>query len=311
MANYTTEFVAANGTLLTASPLLWTVPPSGTSMQVQANRAVAVNSFTIRMLAPVTPANADYEAETDLVFRSIPASINGGIGVRMTSESTITGYFLRYIQSINAYRVDKIVAGTTTPLSPTSAAGTIAADAVRNLRLRAVGNKVQAWINDVQFLDYTDASPIAGAGQPGTITGGAASSSTTGLHFENFNSTDISSNTAPVANAGADQLGIEPGTTVSHTGSVSDAETFVGGTVAWAVQSTTPAGVPVTLITPTALTTTYEAPYTLGGVNITLSFTATDAGGLSHTDTVTDTVLYATKRAVTAAGQVPIKRMAV
>lgn len=307
MANYSTTFTAANGTLLTAvAGGSWTVPSGGTSMQIQNNRALAVNTFTIRMLAPTTPATTDGEVESDLLFLSTPTNLAIGVGLRMGADTTLTGYFLRYLQSANIFRVDRIVAGTTTPLGSTYAAGTIPANAVRNLRLRVVGNQVTGWVDGVQIVNVTDASPIAAAGKPGIISGGVASSTTVGANFEGFDYRDVSSNTAPTVTLDAARTDVEPWETVTHTATPADSQTLVGSTVQWTVES---GG--VTLTGANSTSCAYIAPATLTGTTVTLGCVVTDAEGLSSSKaTVSDTILYAAERDVTTTGQKPLRIVA-
>jgi len=87
----------------------------------------------------------------------------------------------------------------------------------------------------------------------------------------------------PVANAGPDQAGIEPGATVTLTGSGTNSPT--GYT--W----TQTGGTPVTLSDPNAAAPTFTAPSQVGGATLTFSLVASNAGGSSAPDTVSITVL--------------------
>ena len=97
--------------------------------------------------------------------------------------------------------------------------------------------------------------------------------------------TDV--NEAPTADAGADQIGLAPGTAVTLSGSGSDPDD--GDTVSYAwTQTGEPA---VTLTNGDAATATFTAPGDLTEpVTWTFTLRVTDAAGLFHEDTVTVTV---------------------
>lgn len=110
-------------------------------------------------------------------------------------------------------------------------------------------------------------------------------------HGDYLPRTDIS-NTAPIANAGADQTNIEPRTTVTISGTGST-DSDVGDTLTYAW--TQIAGTAVTLSSSTAASPTFTAPLTLAGDTLVFSLTVTDNHGTPCVtpDTVSITVLPA------------------
>ena len=95
----------------------------------------------------------------------------------------------------------------------------------------------------------------------------------------------VQNNTAPTANAGADQS-VAEGHTVSLDGSASTDPENQTLTHAWSQTG----GTNVTLSSTTAASPTFTAPTVTGSATLTFSLTVTDPGGLTATDTVTITV---------------------
>lgn len=121
-------------------------------------------------------------------------------------------------------------------------------------------------------------------------------------HYDDFRvsttATDVlppegASNTAPTANAGLDQTGVEPWNPVVLTGSDSDSDGTVTGR-AWAQT----AGSPTVTLTGSGASRTFTAPGTVAGTTLTFTYTVTDSGGATASDPMTVTVLPATERAV-------------
>lgn len=109
---------------------------------------------------------------------------------------------------------------------------------------------------------------------------------------------------SPTANAGVDQTGIEPYSTVALEGHGSDSD----GTIAsysWSHisgPSTTGA-----LSSTSAANPTYKAPGTIAGATDVWRLTVTDNSALTGTDDVSITVLPVTERAVIAGAEVPME----
>jgi len=102
---------------------------------------------------------------------------------------------------------------------------------------------------------------------------------------------------APVADAGADQTGIEPGATVTLHGSATNSPT----SYVWTQQS----GVSVALSDATAAEPTFTAPTSSSRLVLAFSLVATNAGGSSGPDTVLVTVLPQLEWLLLSDGWVP------
>lgn len=265
MANVLDEFVGTAGTLLTAHAAdtggVWTVPASGTSWTIgPSGEAYSAPSFTTRCFPPAAPAGADVTVKAKFKRVTDVASINGGIFARGDTTTTLNGYFLRYIRSTSLWRVDKIVAGTTTTLG--SSAATPVNGTVYQLELSCVGTTITGKVDGVTVWTGTDASLTSGV--TGVIGGGAASSATTGMHLTDFEQVDAITN-----NAGADQVDVEPYATVTLTGVGPGPWSQTGGT-------------PTVTLGGSGTTRTFEAPATMNGTTLTFTY---------GTDTMTVTVL--------------------
>lgn len=119
-----------------------------------------------------------------------------------------------------------------------------------------------------------------------TITYTTASSN--GAAFQIALTAAAGTNTAPTANAGTDQTGIEPYATVTLNGSgSSDPDAGDSITYAW----TQTAGTTVSLTGGTTSAPTFTAPATLAGDTLTFQLTVTDSHSATGTDTVSVTVL--------------------
>jgi hypothetical protein len=125
-------------------------------------------------------------------------------------------------------------------------------------------------------------------GTPGTRTITYSTASSNGAAFQIALTAAAGTNTAPTANAGTDQTGIEPYATVTLDGSGSfDPDSGDSITYDW----TQTAG---TTVTPTGATTsspTFTAPPTIDGDTLTFQLTVTDESSATDTDTVDITVL--------------------
>ena len=135
--------------------------------------------------------------------------------------------------------------------------------------------------------DYEDPDDI---GQDGTYAVTVQVSDGTGSDTANVTVTLANRNEAPTADAGADQTGIEGGTTVTLSGTGSDPDANDTLTYAW----TQTAGTTVTLSAPAAAGATFTAPSDLtADTGLTFRLTVTDGGGLTAVDDVQVTVLAA------------------
>jgi hypothetical protein len=109
-------------------------------------------------------------------------------------------------------------------------------------------------------------------------------------------------NVPPTADAGADQVDIEPYTTVTLSGSDSDSD----GTVVTRTWAQT-AGTSVALSGASTATATFTAPGTIAGETLTFSYTVEDDGGDDATDSCSVTVLPVTERAAIGGVEVPMQ----
>lgn len=110
-------------------------------------------------------------------------------------------------------------------------------------------------------------------------------------------------NTDPIVSAGPDQPDVEPwGSDVALVGTYTDAE---GGTVTqtWAQTS----GTPTVTLAGTGATRTFAPPPTIAGATLGFTYSVTDSGGATGTDTTTVTVLPVTERAVIGGVEVPMR----
>lgn len=113
-----------------------------------------------------------------------------------------------------------------------------------------------------------------------------------------------SANSAPTANAGPDQTGLEPAATVTLDGSGSSDSDGTIASYTW-VQT---AGSPTVTLAGTGATRTFTAPLTLAGTTLTFGLTVTDNLGASSTqDTMTVTVLPAAERIAIGGVWVPAR----
>jgi hypothetical protein len=108
-------------------------------------------------------------------------------------------------------------------------------------------------------------------------------------------------NSAPTANAGADQANVEPWTTVTLTGTDSDSDGTIS-TRTW----TQLTGTSVTL-SGSGASRTFEAPGLLAGATLTFRYSVTDNGGATTTDDVSVVVLPVNESIVSGGVLVPLR----
>jgi|ERR1044072_1378665 hypothetical protein len=133
---------------------------------------------------------------------------------------------------------------------------------------------------------------LSASGSTGTMTFSATGTLQSGLGYAVIIKSAAASNVAPTANAGADQTGIEPYTTVTLNGSGSSDSDGTIASYAW----TQTAGSPTVTLSGTGANRTFTAPNVVGGTTLTFGLTVTDNGGATSTqDTMTVTVLGASE----------------
>lgn len=127
----------------------------------------------------------------------------------------------------------------------------------------------------------TFTAPIVASATALTFTATASDGTLTGTDSVVIN---VLANRAPTVNAGVDQTGISPGTTVTLTATASDPEGTTP-TISWAQT----AGTPTVTLSGSGATRTFTAPSVVGGTTLTFTATAGD-GALTSTDTMTVSV---------------------
>ncbi|TFV90392.1 hypothetical protein [Blastococcus sp. CT_GayMR16] len=148
---------------------------------------------------------------------------------------------------------------------------------------------------------HTESRPTAGATGTRTVTYSSAGLESGAAYLVSIKG--AAGNTPPTASAGADQVNVEPGATVTLTGTDGDTDGTVV-TRAWAQTAGSPS---VTLSGAATATATFTAPLTLAGTTLTFQYTATDNGGASTSDTMTVTVLPASERIMLSGSWVPAR----
>lgn len=111
-------------------------------------------------------------------------------------------------------------------------------------------------------------------------------------------------NVAPTCSAAASpSASVEPWSTVTLTGTDADSDGTIA-TRAWTQTGGASAG---TIAGASTATATVTAPGTLAGDTLTFTYTVTDNGGLTASDTTTVALLAATERAVVGGAEVPMQ----
>jgi hypothetical protein len=153
------------------------------------------------------------------------------------------------------------------------------------------------------FADSYDLANVA-AGSRG---GGTATSGPTSIGYNVLVVFPAaSSNTPPTANAGFDQVDVEPYSIIALVGTDSD----IDGTVVsrnW----TQTAGSPTVTLSGTGASRILEAPGTIAGTTLTFQYSVTDNGGSTTTDTMNLVTLPVTERAVINGAEVAMRTQTV
>lgn len=153
--------------------------------------------------ASAVPSSADYSVEADLVVKSgLPATLPGEMAGVTGRINTATNqfYMARWEEVDNSWNIVKYDNGTVSwPAYVPGEPDLVVGHAYR-VRLEMSGSTtttLRLYVNGVLKVTATDTSvPFTGAGRAGIMDGNSAASttksSTTGLHFENFQVTPSS-----------------------------------------------------------------------------------------------------------------------
>lgn len=200
-ASITCTFTAADGTLLedysNGAEATWTEftgsPGSGVIQISDSNRGHTTSTSTsVHYVDNFTPASFDYDVETTVLFKSVPASNNTylGIGGRCTTTSSGSGYIAWVVRDGGAWEIQLAKYGsaalTEAPISTPSVNDSI------QLKLIMRGSMVKVQWNGSTVIEYYDPSHLTSVGKPILYMDGVTSHLTdsTGLHVDDYTVTD-------------------------------------------------------------------------------------------------------------------------
>lgn len=196
MATFVVDtFVAADGTNVIShvgeTGATWVRHTStvGNQPAIDNNRAhVGTGTGTGMVYASGSPANADYDVSCEMTQVSDGTSQTVGPAGRINLAAD-TCYVVRFSDSLNAYQLFKIVAGTGTQLGSNVSATITPGDV---LLLRMVGSSISALVNGAVVIGPITDAAITAAGKAGLrfSAGGVSGSSSTGIHVDNFSAVD-------------------------------------------------------------------------------------------------------------------------
>jgi hypothetical protein len=181
------DFVAADGTAITALAPAWTKHAAGSSNTaapaVAAGRVHGENAASIslyyRAAAPVGP---DSVVEADIYLASDNNASNIGVCLRIVAGAN-TFYTFRYNTSGDVWQLFKFVAGSATQLGSNTGTALATGSSARS-RLEARGSVLTCSVNGAVVLTVVDTS-IPAAGFAGFRANQAATAST-GVHLDNW-----------------------------------------------------------------------------------------------------------------------------
>lgn len=150
-----------------------------------------------------TPPSADYEVSCDLVVKSVISDCYVGVAGRIQSGAT-TFYQFYHNGTTNEWAVSKRIADTNTVLG-TVASGVSAGNTYR-IKLKMDGNQISGYVNGALVLGPFTNSEITGAGLPGIRRlDNTNSTSTTGVHYDNFSADTLTAAATNVTASNATQ----------------------------------------------------------------------------------------------------------
>lgn len=196
MANISSyDFTAADGTLLHAisgwSKIYGYTGDLKINNGMLSNQGIAGLGTGGYQCSLGTPPSADYDVSCDMVVKTVITNCFPGVCGRIQSGST-TMYQLYHNGTTNKWTVSRRVSDTNTILGEVDASA--AAGNTYRIKLRMQGNQISGYVNDSLVLGpFTDNS-ITAAGLPGLRRfENSNSTSTTGIHQDNFSADTIES----------------------------------------------------------------------------------------------------------------------
>ena len=200
-------FTDTAGVLLSAhtepvAGALWTRHPAYLTDGLvisDANRVRADVGANMAYFAPGVPASADYDVQADLTAKSVTV---GRIGIAGRCDTTAnTMYFMRYDAQTNLrWELYRAQDNVLTLLG--NFAQTLAVDATYTVKLEMRGSAIKLYVDGTVVITVNDTAPVTGAGRAAIRHSGNPSTSTTGLHVDNFVAVN-----APGAVAGTTPVG--------------------------------------------------------------------------------------------------------
>lgn len=166
------NFTDSNGTVLSShtsdSGHSWTQHPSSVQTTVINSNKIAASTLPLTLslyYSSAVPPSADYSVQADLTFvGGTFGNIRAGVAGRLDTSAN-TCYCAQYIGSTtNAYRLIKIVAGTTTSLG--TYVITPAAGETHTIKLEMIGTTINMYVDGTLRIAATD-SAITATGRAG------------------------------------------------------------------------------------------------------------------------------------------------
>ncbi|GAB3261596.1 LamG-like jellyroll fold domain-containing protein [Nocardioides dilutus] len=202
------SFTGSTGALLTSRTgeigASWALQSGTNSETISAQGQAYRNGAGYAIYrASGAPSSADYSVEADLVVKSsLPTTLSGEMAGVIGRLNTATNqfYMARWEEADNSWNIVKFNNGSISWPNYVANQPDLLVDHAYRVRLEMSGGAtttLRLYVNGVLTVTATDSSsPYTGAGVAGIMDGNSAASttktSTTGLHFENFQVTPAS-----------------------------------------------------------------------------------------------------------------------
>lgn len=177
-------FTGSNGAELNAVNAAFVKALTCDNAIIQSNRLIAastVSAPTYRHTA--APPSADYQVSTDLyIAGTTSTAVSCGPMARLV-DGERTGYWLRWRRG-TGWQLFRYNTGTATQLGSTVGPTTYTAASLVRATVRCAGSVIKGFVDGVEIISVTDASPIAAAGYAGLIASNTLT--TDGPHIANF-----------------------------------------------------------------------------------------------------------------------------